>query len=340
VQIEALKVLGALARLSQPLTEKCIGLVTFLLRPRPSYTRSSTAITVQANKFLEDIIQTFPTAYGPLITSFAPLLALAPTGAVTETHLDMSSSPAPMNNKEIIAIAAVGSFSRLVLSNKMKMNECMSILGSGLASTVSAVATTCNLVLQQILADSSASGDRASIILAIAQQTPLDQRVAATTAALHFLAEADLCSDALVGPCITAAINASQPAAVLGADGEVGVQVLLQMLRVLSPNVKILRMLEKGLQSSTSVSGGGIVMPRALRQELENFVNRAALNDDSNIDSINRDIINAGGADITGSGKKRGRPGTRAMAVKKLQQEILGLLAAKKLDRKHRASRK
>jgi hypothetical protein len=340
VQAQALKVLGALARLSQPLAESCIALVTFLLNPQPEYTKPSTVVTVQAIHFLEDIIQTFPTAYGPLIASFAPLLAVATT-AVAEAHL--SSSPAPRNNKEIIAIAAAGSFAKLILSNKMKVNEFLGILGSGLASTLSAVATTCNLVLQQLLATSSVSGDRASIILAIAQQTPLDQRRAATATALSYLAEADLCSDTLVSPCITSVLNAVQPAAVLGVADEVGVQVLLEMLSVLSPTVKMLRVLQKGLQSLTSVNGGGTVLI-TLRPELQKFVHRAAVYDTSDADTENRDIVLAGDFDTRGSGKKRGRPGTstaaKAAVIKKLQQEILGLLAVKKSDQKHRASSK
>ncbi|KAG7667346.1 hypothetical protein Ndes2526B_g04146 [Nannochloris sp. 'desiccata'] len=345
IRSEALKVLGALACLSQPLAGKCIGLVTSLLHPQPEYTRSSTVVTVQAINFAADIIQTFPTAYGPLITSFAPLIALSTTDAVSEPHL--SASPAPVSNKEIIAITAAGSFSKLVISNKIKVHECIGILGSGLASTISAVASTCNIVLRQLLTTSSASGDRASIILAIAQQTPLDQRRAATAAALHRLAEADLCSDALVGPCITSTLNTCQPAAALGAAGEAGVQIVLEMLPVLSPSTKMLKKLQKGLQNSNNMNGGGgggTAMPRALRRELEQFVNRAAVNENSDLDTENRDIVNAGGADINGVGKKRGRPGTataaKATAVKKLQQDILGLLAVKKSYQKHRASRK
>jgi hypothetical protein len=343
-QVEALKALEVLACLSQPLAEKCVGLNTCLLQPKPEYTRSSRNVTVQAIKFLKAIIQAFPTAYGSLMPSFAPLLALGgtpPARALGPTLT--SSSAARISNKEIISIAAAGSFTELLLSNKIKVHEWMGILGSGLSSTVPAVTSTCSLALRQLLTTSRTSGDRASFVLDIAQQTPITHRLAATKVAFQLLPAVDLSSDALVGPCITAALNACQPATALGAARDVGLQVALEMLCVLSPSVKMLKMLQKGLQQGTNGAGGGIGM-RELRREFEKFIKRATATNDEADFFINSEN-NASNKNVAGNGKKRGRAvattvAAKATAVKNLQQDILSLLVAKKIDQKRRSSRK
>jgi hypothetical protein len=348
VQAEALKALEAMACLSQPLSEKCIGLVTSLLQPQLEYATTTTAVTVQAIKFLASLIQAFPTAYGSLIPSLSPFLALAPAAADPALP---SSSTSPPSNQEVIAIAASSSFAELMLSNKIKVHDCLGILGSGIASSIPTVASTCTLALRQLLATSTASGDRASFVLGIAHQTPLGQRRAATAAAFQLLSEADLGGDALVGPCIAAVLNACQPAVALGLTGEVGIQIILEMLKVLSPSVKVLKILQKGLQGSASNNGGGgVAVPRALRRELEEFVKRAAASsDDSDLENRNNTNNGEGLGDAVGTGQKRGRstatttntPAAKATTVKKLQQDIFGLLAVKKTGQKqHRTSLK
>jgi hypothetical protein len=343
IKVEALKALEALAVLSHRFAEKCIGIVTSLLQLQSEYAKPAAVVTVQATKFLKAVIQAFPTAYGSRISLFGPLLSCR--SAEPTLPSSSASSASSTSNEEIVAITAAISFSELLLSNTIKVHDFLGLLGIGLASTCPTVASTCSLSLRQLLLSSSASSDRAAFVLGISHQTSLKQRHAATAAAFQLLPEVDLGSDALVAPCITAALNAFRPAAALGADFDI--QVVVEMLRGLSPSVKMLKMLQKGLLScSTSNSTNN-----PLLQALEEFVKRAGISTTSSEDADNLDNLenmDTGNIGPGASGKKRGRPvatttapATKAVAAaKKLQQDLLGLLAAKTVDHTRRSNRK
>lgn len=308
MQAEAIRALQSMAVLSQRLAARCIPIATSILAD----SKIDSRVTVAAIKLMKDIIETFPTAYGSLLSQLGP-------------HFGPPEH-AQHGLPEFVSATAAAAFAELILSNKLKVHDFLGNLGCGLASSYSGVASACTYVLQRLLERAgTGAGERAALVWGVAQQTPIPLRIAATEATLQLISDDDKQNDAFVGPCIAAVLAVCRRSA--GGEDLIVMQVIVTMLRALRPSGKMLRSLRGGLESNA-----GTPVPGNLVRELENFVKRAVVVDRNTIDSSAADgvaeVVGEGNGEGT-NGRKRGRPGALGKSsVAQLQQEVLRVLGS------------
>ena len=305
----AIRVLQRLSVLSRPLAGRCLPTITALM---DTSTTQPEMVLVAAIDFLKDAIGAYPTAFGDLLHHLAPLLS---------SSRDHGSSDHASSDQKS-TFAAAQAFVSLILTNKLKVYDFLGIMGRGLASCHTTISSLHVCAMKLLLDGATGPADRAALLLGVVQQTPIGhERCAATVQIVKSLMrDCDKQHDAVIGPCIAAALTAGTRAAATNSPPQQQLQATLIMLRVLCPSVKMLRALQTAIEGS-----GGASLSSELKKELKEFVGRARGGECTDDDDDDDDDNNNGTAEK--EGRKRGRGG-KAAVVAQLQQTVLGLLNA------------
>lgn len=255
IQAAALRALQPAAVLSSSLCQRCIPLVEAALAGRQGHTD----FTLAAIDFLAAAISTFPTMFGSRVNIIVSVMAEAGDG---NGATPAGASPPPEQHSRRTAAHAAASFSKLLLSNKLKVPDLMGSTGVALASPVPEVSTIALDALRRLFASCQAA-DRAALLMGVVHQTPEPLRRGATTAALQLLNEGDERCDALASSALTLAMAAKR---------EEDATIAAALLEQLHPSAKTLRSMQSMLSSFGS---SGAALRESVRQALCKFVQRA-----------------------------------------------------------------
>ncbi|KAL4443283.1 hypothetical protein ABPG75_011020 [Micractinium tetrahymenae] len=263
VQAAALRALGRLAVLSEPLCRSAVQLAERCLVPggRDEICEGSTGssgpgLEVQqaAVALLADSIDAFPNAFASKLPLVGRLMvpAAVPSAAQAGASQDgcgaASAAAASAAQAEQLARSAAAAYCRLLLRNKLRLQDAgmLAPVGCALAGGSARVAALARHALRQLLL-AAPPKDRARLSLDLFHQTPLERgwrRLLAeelVRPSSGLLSEADLRSDVLASQAVQALLAAAAAsstgagAAPPAADAAPGIAAAGALLRAMRP---------------------------------------------------------------------------------------------------------
>jgi hypothetical protein len=274
LQAAALRALAPFVALSEPLCARIMPAAERCLVHQAPPLQAAAVVVIAA------AIAAYPAALGGKLPAVGALMAAPPPAA------------------SAVPLFAAASYSRLLLSNRLKVLDLMGPLGAGLGGGDRHVAAVLRNTLRSLLAAAPDERDRAAIVMALFHQTPPLLRAAAVEQAGDLLGAGDRRCDLLAGQAMQAAVAAADSAAAGAAAA---------LLRHLRPSARALTSLHAMLAAPGAAAG----VRGDVRRALAEFVRSGGGGQEA-----------AAAAAGAGAGGKR----RRAAGVGEAAQEVLGLL--------------